>query len=129
MVQITITISGGHLATGGAFHSALANVMPSVQSRVAEVFHDNSPIGETGQLHDSWHGEGGGWEGFAYNAPVVNTAQNKGYYYARRVNIVSRRNAGYIERALEPARVAALARLRDEIAQVARTLWQSGGAL
>ncbi len=127
MVEITITISKGHMATGDALHSVIAGAMPHVQTAVSQVFHDNSPIGKTGQLHDSWHGDerGGGWEGFSYNAPVVNTAQNKGYFYARRVNLVSKRNAGYIERALEPARAAALQRLRMEIASAAAALWRN----
>ncbi len=126
-MDIQITINGGRFADEAALRGIVEDAIGPVVTRAIEVFHDNTPIGKTGLLHDSWEAQGMEWEGFSLNAPIVNTAENKGYYYGRRVNVVSKRNAGYLDRALSAARVAALQKLAEQAPTLVHRLWHAGG--
>ncbi len=111
-------------------------IRPSVEAAAGlgsqeaqRIFHDNSPIGATGLLHDSWVVQKGEWSSFSFKENVVNTAQNKGYYYARRVNLVSKKNKGYLEHMISIANVQAIARMRQGAPAIAASFWKKGGKL
>jgi hypothetical protein len=125
-MDVIVTVKGGRLATPEELHGPIGEAVGLGSNEAQRIFHDNTPIGETGLLHDSWVVQPGEWSSFSFKENVVNTAQHKGYYYARRVNLTSKKNAGYIEKMISTANVEAIARIKAQGEAIARTLWKKG---
>lgn len=124
---LTLTLTGGHFRRGAALAQAAAPVMQPAVADAAAVLRDQLKRHTpqiTGHLAGGWTAGPALLQGGTTNR-FVSTIYNL-VPYLRRVNLTSKKNRGFVERALAGAVPAARQRVKRGTLRIAPVLWEPG---
>jgi hypothetical protein len=114
---------GGSLLQGSALQTAIEQVaLKPIQRgllRVQAAVQEGSPV-LTGNLRRGWYTSEPAWEGWVLVGRVGNPV-----VYTARVNRTSKKNAGFIEQAVEQSREAAVDEIMTGLQAVKDVIWES----
>ena len=121
----SIKLGPGRPLRGGDLLHAFERHMDPAMIRAALVLQRAgqrvTPVGTTGNLRRSWAHTQPTW----VENRVRRVKLGPGAIYARRVNRVSKKNKGYIERGFGAGKAEALRELNRGVGELARHLWRN----
>jgi hypothetical protein len=118
-IEIKLTKTG-RFKTGAALRSVVERSGVSREGRetTLDVVRAGTPR-VTGRMAGSWEAIGlAGGDSSTISEQAVNTAP-----YARKVDLTSRRNRGWVGKVISQAKVAAVARMKQSAGGIAPHLW------
>jgi hypothetical protein len=123
--SFSMHMKGGRPVTGAELKQRFknTNAVQTGAQIVIKAMKAETPF-ITGRLKGGWMspGSSGDWQGSTLVETVVNAVP-----YARKVDKLSRRNAGYIARGLARAKEEAIEKMKLKGASVVAELWAQGG--
>lgn len=119
----------GRFKTDGALQDALlsTDAVQAGSTALIEALSEATPV-VSGLGAASWSVmDDAHFEGHTLVGKVTNTAENRGYRYIGRANIVSKLHRGFIQRGLQEGKARAISAMRSRIENIKAHLWETKG--